>query len=85
MHVDTEFDFTQFTMYGAGFKDTSTMTGLPLLSMAGGAPILLSGLNFATQAGWNSWRFEPTFMEGAEIWGPDMTSKSSQTKFTLIS
>jgi len=50
------------------------MTGLPYLSMAGGAPILLKGLNFASQAASNSWKFEPKWMEGAEIWGPMMTS-----------
>ena len=36
------------TITGAGYKNTETMTGLPYLSMAGGAPILLKGLNFAS-------------------------------------
>ena len=73
--VDTEFDFTQKTITGAGFKDTADFSGLKYLSLAGGAPILLSGLNFASQASWNSFKFEPGFQEGFELWGPDMTSK----------
>jgi hypothetical protein len=44
------------------------------MSMAGGAPILLKGLNFASEAAANSWKFIPLWMEGAEIWGPDMSS-----------
>ena len=65
----------QSTITGAGYKNSETLTGLRYLSMAGGAPILLKGLNFASEAASNSWKFVPLWMEGAEIWGPDMTSK----------
>lgn len=42
--------------------------------MAGGAPILLSGLNFASSAGANDWKFELWWVDGAEVFGPVMSS-----------
>lgn len=56
---------------------TTEYNGLWYLSMAGGAPIVLSGLNFAQEASWNSFKFEPYFIEGAQIWGPAMSSNDA--------
>lgn len=63
------------TITGLGYKDTSDFNGLPHLSMAGGAPILLSGLNFASSAAANTWKFDLMWIEGATVFGPAMTSK----------
>ena len=46
--------------------------------MAGGAPIVLSGLNFAGTTAQNSWKFEPRWLENAEVWGPPLTSDEQQ-------
>jgi hypothetical protein len=62
------------TIVGLGYKDTSALKGLPYLSMAGGAPLLLSGQQMATQAGMNAWKFVPNWVENMEITGPAMTS-----------
>jgi len=68
-------EITYSEIRGAGYKDTSNLNGLPYLSLAGGAPILLSGLMFASDTSYNAWKFEPLWLEGAEIWGPLMDSK----------
>lgn len=71
------------TLAGAGYKDTSDLNGLAYLSLAGGAPILLSGINFASQAGSNTWKFEPLWLEGSEIHGPPMDSDDQMNSNSL--
>jgi hypothetical protein len=76
-------DIVYNAIKGAGYKDTSDLNGLPYLSLAGGAPILLSGLQFASDTSYNAWKFEPLWLEGAEIWGPLMTSDDEMNSNAL--
>ena len=71
------------TAEGLGYKDTSAFAGLSQLSMAGGAPILLSGLNFAGSSGANGWKFAPRWLDGVEVWGPPMDSDDEMNSNAL--
>lgn len=51
--------------------------------MAGGAPIVISGLNFAAATTSNGWKFEPRWLEGAEVWGPALTTDEVQNSNDL--
>jgi hypothetical protein len=63
------------TLDGIGYKDTSTLRGLKVLSLAGGAPLLLSGTNLASSSGSDSIKFEPQWLLGSQIFGPALTCK----------
>jgi hypothetical protein len=76
-------EITYNTISGAGYKDTSDLSGLPYLSLAGGAPILLSGLMFASDTSYNAWKFEALWLEGTEIWGPLMDSDDEMNSNAL--
>jgi len=71
------------TITGLGYKDTTDFGGLSHLSIAGGAPIMLSGLNFASSASSNAWIFSPIWVDGAEVWGPAMDSDDSMNSNDL--
>jgi hypothetical protein len=48
---------------------------LGLLSMAGGAPIMISGTMMAMSPNLNSVIFDPNWLSGVEIFGHDLTCK----------
>ena len=77
-------DIVYNTIKGSGYKETTNLNGLPYLSMAGGAPIVLSGLNFASDTPYNAWKFEPLWLEGVEIFGPAMTSKNAPNQLLIF-
>ena len=63
------------TLTGVGYQNTPFSNGLKFLSMAGGAPIVISGLNMASMPQMNSIEFSPTFLNGVDLFGPVLSCK----------
>ena len=62
-----------YTMNGVGYQNDKTLSGLTKFSMAGGAPMTISGANMGLMPEKNTVMFTPTWLEGVEIAGPALT------------
>lgn len=59
------------SLNGVGYQNKEAQSGVNLMSMAGGAPIVVYGLDMSETAAANAILLEPWWLEGAEIIAPE--------------
>ena len=64
-------------LMGVGYHITESKSGLPYLSMAGGAPITIHGNAIADNIDSNFILFEPNWLDGVQLFGPVLSGKFS--------
>jgi hypothetical protein len=72
------------TLNGVGYQNSAVTSGLYYLSMAGGAPITVSGQFMANKPELNTIMFEPLWVDNYELYGPALTCMLNIISFLII-